>query len=304
MTVVQFDPIVTYVNEAANYTDSDHPNLIGTLHDIECPSGRGWVVSLMGPSYFGNPNTQASAHLMVDAADVGQGGTLTKQLWHVGGPGNQLSVGMEQAGYASFTQAMWLGQEQVGATYQTPNGTANAWTAQDNLDMASQLELVARTMARLKAVHGIDLHWLTAAEHAQAVADYNAGTSASITGWVRHRDWTDRGLSNTTHHDTGDNYPTDLVMAKAIAYAGGAAPAPTPTPAPTTPGVPDMTPEQYAAILAAIAAVQANDQAQIRAEVGAARTALMQDNRGQIANLAAALNRFAATIEATLATKK
>ena len=236
MSVVQFDPIVTYVSEAANYTPAQNPNLIGTLHDIECPPGRGWVVSLMGPSYFGNSNTQASAQLMVDAADVGQGVTLGYQAWHVGGNGNQLSDGMEQAGYASFTTAQWTGNAQPGvATYQTPAGATVTWTQQDNLDMASQLELVARTMARIKAYKGTELKWLTAAEHAQAVDDYNNGRPATISGWVRHKDWTDRGLSNTTHHDTGDNYPQDLVMSKAIAYYNGAAPTPTPTPTPPPP---------------------------------------------------------------------
>lgn len=232
MSVVPFDGIVTYVFEAANYSQSMNPNAVKTLHDIECPPGRGWVVSLMGPSYFGNPNTQASAQLMVDAADVGQGVTLGYGAWHIGGPGNQISDGMEQAGYANFTRPMWTGQEQIGATYVLPNGsTSNGWTQQNNVDMAAQLELVARTMARLHIVCGTELKWLTEAEHRQAVDDYNNGRPATISGWVRHEDWTNRQLSSTTHHDTGDNYPCDLVMAKAIAYAnGGTNPTPAPTP--------------------------------------------------------------------------
>ena len=253
MSVVAFDPIVSYVNEAANYTFAQHPNLVKTLHDIECPPGRGWVVSLMGPGYFGNPNTQASAQLMVDAADVGQGVTLGYQAWHVGGPGNQISDGMEQAGYACFTTPMWTGTAIPGVdSYVNPGGQTVVWTAQDNIDMAAQLELVARTMARLKASAGTELKWLTAAEHQQAADDYNNGRPAVINGWVRHRDWTDRGLSNTSHRDTGDNYPQDLVMAKAIAYYNGT-PAPVPAPVPTPPEglFMSLTPDQELQILAA-----------------------------------------------------
>ena len=228
MSVVAFDPLVTFTHEAANYTDADHPNLIGTLHDIECSPGHGWVVGLL-TSYFGNPNTQASAHLMVDAGIVGQAVTLGKQAWHVGGPGNQLSDGVEQAGYATFTREQWLGVAAVGSAYTRPDGTVVSWTQQDNTDMSAQLELVAQTLARIHAVKGTRLAWLTDTEHRQAWDDYNSGRPAVVSGWVRHRDWTDRALSNTSHHDTGEQYPTDVLMAKAIAYAGGT-PAPTPTP--------------------------------------------------------------------------
>jgi hypothetical protein len=224
--------MVTFVSEAANYTHNMAPHPVKTLHDIECPPGRGWVVSLMGPSYFGNSATQASAQLMVDAGDVGQGTTLGMQAWHVGGPGNQISDGVEQAGYASFSRAMWLGTEVIGAQYVKPNGSlSDGWTTQNNTDMAAQLELVAHVMAELNRVDGTRLAWLTDAEHRQAVTDYNNGVPISVSGWVRHEDWTNRGLSNTSHHDTGDNYPADAVMAKAIAYAS---PTPVP-PIPTTP---------------------------------------------------------------------
>ena len=230
MTLTAFDPIVTFTYEAANYSTDTHPNLIGTLHDIECPPGHGWVTSLMGPSYFGDPNTQASAQLMVDAGTIGQGVDLDKGAWHVGGPGNQISFGVEQAGYASFTRAQWLGTAAAGVdTYTRPDGTVITWTDQDNTDMQSQLELVAQLLARLHVVHGVRLAWLTDTEHRQAADDYNSGRPAVVTGWVRHRDWTDRQLSNTSHHDTGDQYPTDVLMAKAIAYADGT-PAPPPTP--------------------------------------------------------------------------
>ena len=228
MTLTAFDPIVTFTYEAANYSTDTHPNLVGTLHDIECPPGHGWVASLMGPSYFGNPNTQASAQLMVDAGTIGQGVDLDKGAWHVGGPGNQISFGVEQAGYASFTRAQWLGTAAAGVdTYTQPDGTVVTWTDQDNTDMRSQLELVAQLLARLHVVHGVRLAWLTDTEHRQAADDYNSGRPAVVTGWVRHRDWTDRQLSNTSHHDTGDQYPTDVLMSKATAYAAGTIPPPT-----------------------------------------------------------------------------
>jgi hypothetical protein len=232
MSVIKFDPIVTQVLEAANYTHALHPNKIGTLHDIECPGGKGWVVALLGPSYMGNSAEQASVQLMVDAADVGQGTTLGMQAWHVGGPGNQLSDGIEQAGYASFSRAMFLGTERIGATYVRPNGVVVSWTQQNNVDMAAQLELVAQVMARMKKYKGIELRWLSLDELRQAKADYEAGRPATISGWCRHMDWTDSGASSTTHQDPSRRYPTDVVMAKAIRYYNGT-PTPTPTPTPT-----------------------------------------------------------------------
>ena len=165
---------------------------------------------------------------MVDAGTIGQGVDLDKGAWHVGGPGNQISFGVEQAGYASFTRAQWLGTAAAGVdTYTRPDGTVVTWTDQDNTDMRSQLELVAQLLARLHVVHGVRLAWLTDTEHRQAADDYNSGRPAVVTGWVRHRDWTDRQLSNTSHHDTGDQYPTDVLMSKATAYAAGTIPPPT-----------------------------------------------------------------------------
>jgi hypothetical protein len=257
VSVIQFSTIVTQVLEAANYTHSMAPHPVKTLHDIECPPGRGWVVSLMGPNYLGNPATQASAQLMVDAADIGQGTTLGMQAWHVGGPGNQISDGVEQAGYASFSRAMWLGMETIGATYLLPDNTTSAgWTEQNNRDMAAQLELVAKLMAELNRVDGTRLAWLNETEHRQAVTDYDNGVAISVSGWVRHEDWTNRQLSNTSHHDTGDHYPTDVLMAKAIAYANPVVtpPAPsTPTPAPAGDWLTMATPEEITAAIKAAA---------------------------------------------------
>lgn len=232
MSVVKFSPIVTQVLEAANYTHAMHPNRITTIHDIECPPGKGWVVSLLGPNYMGNPAEEASVQLMVDAADVGQGGTLGMQMYHIGGPGNQLSNGIEQAGYASFTRAMFLGTETPGATYVRPNGVVVTWTQQNNIDMAAQLELLARVLAELNRTTGLPLVQLTLDQLRQAHDDYEAGRDQSVAGICRHMDWTAAGASNTTHEDPSDNYPMDVLLAKANAYAHGT-PTPTPAPAPT-----------------------------------------------------------------------
>jgi hypothetical protein len=229
VSVVKFSPIVTQVLEAANYTHALHPNKIASIHTIECPAGKGWVVGLLGPNYMGNPAIQASVQLMVDAADVGQGGTLGMQMWHVGGPGNQLSNGIEQAGYASFSRAMFLGTEQVGGTYVRPNGAVVSWTQQNNVDMAAQLELLARVLAELNRTTGLPLVQLTLDQLRQAHDDYQAGREQTVAGICRHQDWTNSGTSNTSHKDPSDNYPMDVLIGKAIAYAHGT-PAPTPTP--------------------------------------------------------------------------
>lgn len=223
-----FSPLVTVIAPAAdgNYTDAYRNHLIDTLHDIECPPGHGWVAALLGPDYMGGSNAAVSVQLMADAGAVGQGAPLGLQCWHIGGPGNQLSDGLEQAGYACFTRAMWLGTEKVGATYTRPDGQVVTWTAQNNADMAAQLELVARTFAELHRVKGTPLRWLTLAELRQAHDDYEAGRAQTVTGFCRHRDWTDADASNTSHHDTGDFYPTDVLMAKAVAYANPTPPAP------------------------------------------------------------------------------
>lgn len=238
MTLAAFSPVVGHVYPASpdNYTHAIQDHRIFTLHDVECPPGVGWVQSLMGPSYFGNPSAEVSIHLMADAATVGQGAVLGQQCWHVGGPGNQLADGLEQAGYATFTKAMWLGTEKVGVTYRRPNGAVVAWTAADNVHMASQFRLVANVFAEIHRVRGIPLRWLTLAEVRQAHDDYEAGRKASVTGFNRHRDWTLSGGSATSHTDPGDNYPVDELMTAAVLAAGGSTGGTSaPKPKPTTP---------------------------------------------------------------------
>jgi len=233
--LVPFDPIITFTSLAdpSNYSHTEWPHLIHTLHCIQCPPGRGWVRTLLGLAYFGKAGENVSVQFMVDAADTGQGLPFGMQAWQVGGPGNQLSAGTEQAGYADFTTAMWQGTEQVGATYVDDHGNTITWTADDNTWMAAQFERLAQLFAKIHTVYGIPLVWLTLAQLQQAAADYNAGRTPTVTGFCCHEDWTASGASNTTHTDPGKAYPKDALMARVKAIASPPPPPP-PAPSPST----------------------------------------------------------------------
>ena len=236
--------------------------------------------------------TQASVHFGVYPGGVAQCLPLNLGCWGAGPSANSVAIQAEQSGVAAYTAAQWL----------TPDGV-------------KQLNNIAELYAELCVHFGWPQpHWATDAEIQSCVA---GSTSNGVGGATYHHDWTRNFPQDTTHTDPGVNYPgkadgpytpgqvdpedqfMPLAIAKWKALTGQSN---TPTPPPS--GVTPVTDAQMQTLLAAIAADRNNTQEQLRAQIAAEQGSLMADNRGQIAGLAAALNRFAAAILAAPGVKK
>lgn len=215
--------LVGAVLEQPNYTSGSYTKFGICLHDIECPPGKKWAESLGGPDYLQNPAEQHSVQYVVDADSIVQGVPEAAWAWHCGSPGSRPTIAIEQCGYSTFTRAQWLGDRSaIGSTYRRPNGAVVTYTAQDAADMASQLELVAKLIADIAKRRGFQIRFITAA---------STVAYGQTTGCVRHLDITN-SVGGTVHTDPGDNYPLDVLTAKAIAYRDGG----------TTPSKPDAKP--------------------------------------------------------------
>lgn len=239
------------------------PNISGTgysktflcIHSIECPPGTSWAESLGGPAYMQNPASKVSVAYIVDADSIAQTAQEDAWTWSAGPYANRRGLHIEQAGYASFTRAQWLGlTEAIGTTYQRPNGSTVTYTAQDAADMASQLRLLALLVADIAKRHGWALRHLTADQLRAASAGTDIGG-----GVVEHRD-VSQILGGTSHTDAGDGYPLDELLAAAIAINH---------PAPIPPQEDQMTPDQEAKLdkAVALATRAARDAAVVRAHV-------------------------------------
>lgn len=154
------------------------PTLI-VIHDAECPlevgrarSVASWEASSTGPG--------TSAHAVADPAETIQ--TLSDDLvaWQVGAVANAFTLGIEQAGYASYTRAQWT----------TPAGLA-------------QIARVGKWVRAKALDHGIPLRWATDAQIRAAAQGIPGGV-------CRHADVA-RVLGGTTHTDPGNDYPVDLL---------------------------------------------------------------------------------------------
>jgi hypothetical protein len=206
------------------------------VHSIECPPaikqpGNGWFdrkyASLMGPDYLQNPVQQHSVQYGLFGSVAIQGLLESWWAWGMGTPGSKHTTHVEQAGYASFTDAQWRGSPAaVGSTYvRAGDGVVATYTADDAEAMASQFDLQARMYADWCHRNGYtpklgtmdELHRTTQGEQL-GVAFTHAMASQ---------------LPNTTtfHTDPGDRYPMADMVALATEYFNGT-PAPTPTPSP------------------------------------------------------------------------
>jgi hypothetical protein len=177
------------------------------LHDTECHDAAG-ISEIEGVVNFFMQTDQPDrlgAHCIVDAdGNVGYLADPDQLLYHVGGL-NTGSVGIEQIGFASFTEADWLRRPK-------------------------QLDKVARILAWLHHDYAIPLE----VPSPQGAADANHGvmTHAMVSRFEP---------ASQGHTDPGSGYPLGHVLAIAKGYvkAGGWAapgegkkPAPKPVPMP------------------------------------------------------------------------
>lgn len=145
-------------------------------------------------AFFNRANAQGSSHAAADRGGLLESGFVPygEAAWTLRS-GNPISDNLEQCGFAKWTRDRWLTDE---------IGTINA----------AALWVRQRCTAR-----GIPIRYLT---HAQL----RAGES----GVIQHNDWS-VAMKDGSHWDCGPNYPIDVVISKARAQAGSAAPGPAPT---------------------------------------------------------------------------
>jgi hypothetical protein len=172
------------------------------LHDTECHDAAG-ITEIEGVVNFWMQTSQPNrlgSHYIVDAdGNIGKLGDPTQLLYHVGGL-NTGSVGIEQIGFASFTEKDWLSR-------------------------SAQLDKVARLLAYLHHACGIPLE-----------VPQPQGARAANHGVMTHAMVSRFEPASEGHTDPGSGYPLAHVLAMARGYvkAGGwARPGETPAPKPT-----------------------------------------------------------------------
>jgi len=158
------------------------PRLI-VIHSMECPIEIGRARSVA--QWFAGPTSpQASAHYMVDPAEVWCGVLPRAVAWQCGGANQYAggaSIGIEQTGYAAY-DAEWLGSSEAQA----------------------QLDRLVDLVGSLCDRYGIDRVWLTADQlHAGASGITTHGFLSSI------------GMG-TDHTDPGPNWPVEEFMRRLV----------------------------------------------------------------------------------------
>lgn len=159
-----------------------NPRLI-VLHDTESHdrAGNSDLAGLV--NFFDNLATQASAHVIVDGE--GRSARCVKdeeKAWHAM-DFNSISLGIEQVGFATFTQAMW------------------------NKRKRAQLKKVAKYIAYWSKKYNIPIK---KAQTGVGGRVWNAGVTTHSA----------LGASGGGHHDPGKGYPFDAVLRTARWYAG------------------------------------------------------------------------------------
>lgn len=156
------------------------PRLI-VLHDTESHDRAG-ISDLQGlVNYFDQPSTQASSHVIVD----GEGHSArcvsdSEKAWHCM-DFNSISLGIEQIGFATFTQAIWSRRKRT------------------------QLRKTAQYIAYWSHSYGIPIQ--------RAVV--GVGGAVHRSGITTHAAL---GASGGGHHDPGKGYPLALVLRMANYY--------------------------------------------------------------------------------------
>lgn len=172
---------IPYIGARNQSPASGQPRLI-VIHSMECPVENGRARSVA--TWFAGPTSpQASAHYMVDPAEVYCGVRPPAEAWHVGAAnryGGGASIGIEQTGYAYSTD----------------------WWSPPALQ---QLDRIVDLVGSLCDRYDIPRRWL-------GVAELQAGQAGIST----HGLCTAAGIG-TDHTDPGPNWPTDEFMRRLCA---------------------------------------------------------------------------------------
>lgn len=182
------EPSLAYVAPGSFSIGEQSPVRV-ILHDTECHDAAG-ISEIQGVVAFWMRTElpgRLGAHYIVDAdGNVGRCGTPDQILQHVGGL-NGGSVGIEQIGFASFTEKDWLARPK-------------------------QLERVARILAWLHAEYAIPLK--IPSPQADGLLMRGVMTHAMVSRFEP---------ASLGHTDPGSGYPLADVLnrAKAIVSAGG-----------------------------------------------------------------------------------
>jgi N-acetyl-anhydromuramyl-L-alanine amidase AmpD len=178
---------IPYVAARNQSPATGQPRLI-VIHSMECPVETGRAHSVA--QWFAGPTSpQASAHYMIDPAEVFCGVQPPAEAWHCGNANRYAggaSIGIEQTGYAYSTD----------------------WWEPIALQ---QLDVLVDLVGSLCSRWNIDRVWLTADQlHAGASGITTHGFLSSI------------GMG-TDHTDPGPNWPADEFMRRLL---GGPTPQP------------------------------------------------------------------------------
>ena len=171
---------IPYVAARNQSPASGQPRLI-VIHSMECPVETGRA-SQVAHWFAGPTSPRASAHYMVDPAEVWCGVKPPATAWHVGSANTYrggASIGIEQTGYAYSTD--W-------------------WTP----DALEQLDLLVDLVGSLCDRYDIPRRWL-------GVAELQAGEAGIST----HGLCSAAGIG-TDHTDPGPNWPVEEFMRRLV----------------------------------------------------------------------------------------
>lgn len=156
------------------------PVRLVVLHSAECPRGCRYAHAV--GSYLASPGVRASIHAAVADDCAVTSVTEDRAAWHAGhGPTNDCSLGLEQAGYASWSREEWLA-----------DGTVHT---------------AARVVSEWMARHRI------APVRLQGAALRACVLNGQGSGWCTHHDVTQAFGIAGGHTDPGDGYPYDVFQA-------------------------------------------------------------------------------------------
>jgi N-acetylmuramoyl-L-alanine amidase-like protein len=182
-------PSLDYQAESGDFGHGAMTPARVVLHDTECHDAAG-ISEIKGVVGFWMQTSQPNrlgAHFIVDAdGNVGQCGEPTQLLYHVGGL-NTGSIGIEQIGFAAFTEKDWLARPH-------------------------QLDKVARLLAWIHREYQIPLE-----------VPAKQGASQANRGVMTHAMVSRFESASEGHTDPGSGYPLAHVLgiAKAYVAAGG-----------------------------------------------------------------------------------
>lgn len=183
------EPSIAYYAPAGAFTHGSMTPVRVVLHDTECHDAAG-ITEIEGVVNFWMQTSQPNrlgAHYIVDAdGNIGKLADGTNLLYHVGGL-NTGSIGIEQIGFASFTEKDWLARPK-------------------------QLDKVARLLAWLHVDYQIPLE--VPARQGATQANRGVMTHAMVSRFEP---------DSMGHTDPGSGYPLASVLTAARGYvkAGG-----------------------------------------------------------------------------------